>query len=160
MDIVMPVIDGIEATKLIRIFEQRHNLRQVPIFIVTSQTDPRVKRAAYQAGANEYFVKPLRRFVLAKCLYTYKANLHSVLIVDQDRFSLDMTKSMLTLEGFKPIHTMHPTDVYAILQEIKIDVILIDQHLDAVGGGDKFVQELRSRKVETPIIISSNNNTQ
>ena len=53
----MPKMNGIDTTKAIRAFENKHGLRTIPIFIVT--VDPRNEKKAKEAGANEYFVKPL-----------------------------------------------------------------------------------------------------
>ena len=115
MDVNMPQIDGIAATRLIRYFEECNNLKQIPIFMVSAEVDRRFKRAAFAAGANEYFVKPVRRETLAKCIHIYASNLHTVLVVQGDKLSLDLSTGILTLQGFRPVHTQHPGDVMAIL---------------------------------------------
>ncbi len=54
MDIKMPEIDGIEATKQIREFNQ-----QVPIIIQTAYTSSGDQEKAVKAGANDYITKPI-----------------------------------------------------------------------------------------------------
>ena len=54
MDIKMPVMDGLEATRRIRAFDP-----VVPIVAVTAFAYDRDRQKALAAGANEYVAKPL-----------------------------------------------------------------------------------------------------
>ena len=56
MDLAMPELDGVEATRLIR---QRHELGQTPIFAITGYATNEVKDDAMAAGCTEVFVKPI-----------------------------------------------------------------------------------------------------
>lgn len=55
MDIMMPVMDGIEATKLIRRFNTR-----VPIVALTAHALKSVRDEIFAAGMNDYVVKPTK----------------------------------------------------------------------------------------------------
>lgn len=55
MDIQMPVMDGLEATRLIREFE-RESGRHTPIVAVTAAMD---RSSCMNAGADEYIEKPV-----------------------------------------------------------------------------------------------------
>ncbi|UTF58707.1 PAS domain-containing hybrid sensor histidine kinase/response regulator [Gilvimarinus sp. DA14] len=57
MDIEMPILDGISATKIIRKDKQLHNL---PIIAVTAQAIQGDREACLAAGMNEYISKPLK----------------------------------------------------------------------------------------------------
>jgi putative two-component system response regulator len=62
LDIIMPVMGGIEMLKVIRADE---NLRQVPVIVLT--TDETKKGEALDCGANGFLMKPIReKDVLAK----------------------------------------------------------------------------------------------
>lgn len=56
MDLAMPELDGVEATRQIR---ERRTLSQMPIFAITAYGTYDVKQDALAAGCNEVFTKPL-----------------------------------------------------------------------------------------------------
>ncbi|KAJ5224546.1 uncharacterized protein N7469_008049 [Penicillium citrinum] len=55
----MPVCGGIEATQKIRQKEQQEGWGVSSIFFMTGQDSPADRKAASEAGADEYFVKPV-----------------------------------------------------------------------------------------------------
>ncbi len=55
LDIIMPIMNGIEMLKVVRADE---NLNQVPIIILT--TDETKKGEALELGANGFLMKPIR----------------------------------------------------------------------------------------------------
>ncbi|KEY65284.1 hypothetical protein S7711_01802 [Stachybotrys chartarum IBT 7711] len=59
MDLQMPVCDGLEATRQIRVLEKDKNWKTSTLFIVTGQDNPDDRASAIDAGAQEFFVKPL-----------------------------------------------------------------------------------------------------
>jgi len=56
MDLAMPELDGVEATRQIR---ERQTTAQTPIFAITAYGTYDVKKDALAAGCNEVFTKPL-----------------------------------------------------------------------------------------------------
>jgi two-component system cell cycle response regulator DivK len=56
MDLAMPVLDGIEATRQIR---QRRTFSRTPIFAISAYATHDVKDDALAAGCTEVFAKPL-----------------------------------------------------------------------------------------------------
>jgi len=63
MDIKMPGIDGLEATRLIRGFNAT-----VPIIAQTAYSMAGEKEKAIQSGCNEYLAKPIKRDDLIKMI--------------------------------------------------------------------------------------------
>ncbi|KAJ5628491.1 histidine kinase HHK3p [Penicillium lividum] len=59
IDLQMPVCEGIEATKQIRLLEQQNQWGKIALFIMTGQNSPSDRAAAEVAGADEYLVKPV-----------------------------------------------------------------------------------------------------
>lgn len=58
MDIMMPVLDGIEATKVIRSLDRR-DAAQIPIFAMTANAFIEDQQKTKQAGMNEHISKPI-----------------------------------------------------------------------------------------------------
>jgi diguanylate cyclase (GGDEF)-like protein len=61
MDIVMPGMDGIEATKRLKADER---FRDVPVIMVTVRDEVASLERALEAGANDYISKPVNRLEL------------------------------------------------------------------------------------------------
>ena len=56
MDTMMPVMDGNEATKIIRTM---NNYKKTPIIALTAKTMPEDRELALKSGASEYLTKPI-----------------------------------------------------------------------------------------------------
>jgi CheY-like chemotaxis protein len=65
MDIMMPVMDGLEATRQIRIYEQPLNLR-IPIIALTANTFNADRERCLSYGMDDYLAKPLNMELLAQ----------------------------------------------------------------------------------------------
>lgn len=58
MDVSMPWMDGLSATRLIRARERARDVQPTPLYIVTSHDDDEHRLAAHEAGANGHIPKP------------------------------------------------------------------------------------------------------
>jgi CheY-like chemotaxis protein len=65
MDIMMPVMDGLEATRQIRIFEQGKKYR-IPIIALTANTFNADRERCLSYGMDDYLAKPLNMDLLAQ----------------------------------------------------------------------------------------------
>ena len=71
MDLHMPEMDGIEATKRIREGQERH--ADVPIVCLTADVFKETKEAIFAAGMNDFVTKPVELRRLHKVLHHWKA---------------------------------------------------------------------------------------
>jgi PAS domain S-box-containing protein len=76
MDIQMPDLDGIEATKRIRVNEAAGAGRRTPILALTANTLVEDRYACFEAGMDGFLVKPLDRDKLAEALSGLGASPH------------------------------------------------------------------------------------
>ena len=67
MDIMMPVMDGYEATRTIRAMD-RSDAKTIPIIAMTANAFTEDKLAAKKAGMDEHIAKPLDTKLLVKTL--------------------------------------------------------------------------------------------
>ncbi len=59
MDLQMPEVDGLEATRRIRAYEQTHGLKRVPIIALSASVMEQDRRNALAAGMDGFASKPL-----------------------------------------------------------------------------------------------------
>lgn len=64
MDIFMPVMDGLDATRAIRDFEREHGLDPVPVVAVSANAFAEDKRRSLDAGCSDFMPKPIRKAAL------------------------------------------------------------------------------------------------
>lgn len=64
MDIAMPVMDGLQATRLIRQWERDHRQVPTPILALSAHTAPENAQRAREAGCDDYLTKPISRSAL------------------------------------------------------------------------------------------------
>ena len=68
MDVSMPVMDGHEATRLIRQFEASRGYPSTPIIAATAHVLEEDRRRCYEAGMDDFLPKPTRQQTLEKIL--------------------------------------------------------------------------------------------
>ncbi len=61
MDVQMPVMDGIEATRRIRAWEEETGARRVPIIAVTAHVMRWNREQCIEAGMNDFLAKPITK---------------------------------------------------------------------------------------------------
>ncbi|KAF2155246.1 hypothetical protein K461DRAFT_326953 [Myriangium duriaei CBS 260.36] len=71
LDLQMPNCDGIEACEEIRKIEKEKDLTPAVIFIVTGQDSLKDRTRAFEAGANEFYVKPMSLKTLDRGIAQY-----------------------------------------------------------------------------------------
>lgn len=68
MDISMPVMDGLEATRQIRAYERRNQWQAVTILALTGLASDSAHQEALESGVDVYLTKPVRLKVLQEVL--------------------------------------------------------------------------------------------
>ena len=61
MDLMMPVMDGIEATRQIK---KNSKWKNIPILFLTARARPEDEKACYEGGADDYIAKPFETEIL------------------------------------------------------------------------------------------------
>ncbi|KAI8239897.1 hypothetical protein K4K55_001389 [Colletotrichum sp. SAR 10_96] len=70
MDISMPVMDGFEATREIRVFETRKNIPRCQVFALTGLASASAQEEAFASGIDLFLTKPVKLKELSKILQT------------------------------------------------------------------------------------------
>ncbi|KAF4838854.1 Peroxide stress-activated histidine kinase mak1 [Colletotrichum tropicale] len=70
MDISMPIMDGFEATREIRVFETRKNMPRCQVFALTGLASASAQEEAFASGIDLFLTKPVKLKELSKILKT------------------------------------------------------------------------------------------
>ncbi|MBI3438833.1 MAG: response regulator [Proteobacteria bacterium] len=74
MDMLMPVMSGLEAIAAIRALERRENLPAIPIAVLSANVVERHRELASRAGADLFLAKPITPAVLLSAIETMLQN--------------------------------------------------------------------------------------
>ena len=71
VDVSMPIMDGLEASRLIRAFEQQQKLTPVLIIALTGLGSSSAQDDAFASGVNLFLTKPVRLKELGRVLESH-----------------------------------------------------------------------------------------
>lgn len=167
---------GMNGPELIRTVRSdiRPRINKIPILVTTGSTDEKVFIDVFNAGANDYLLKPLNFTELKNRLFNhavleqnsddvedtssnYEDNGRVCLVEDSKTAGLFLTRALHD-EGFKIDHFLTAEAGMEALKTGNYNVLLSDMNLDATGmDGDVLVRTLRDSKdpmlAQLPCII-------
>lgn len=136
MDIMLPVMDGLEATK--RIVAER----PVPVLILTARDDEADKVIGLGAGADDYMTKPFSmRELIARCKALLRRverakviakNAENEKLLDFGSLVIDPSQRMVTLNGREVHLTPTEFDLLATLARKPKSVLTREKLLEEV----------------------------
>ena len=107
-DLVMPDIDGLSLVKL---FRETKATREIPMIVLSTKEDPKVKADAFALGANDYVVKiPDKLELLARIRYHSKGYInllqrneaYEALLASQRIMAADLAQAAKYVESLLP----------------------------------------------------------
>ncbi|WP_447599017.1 response regulator [Nitrospira sp. Nam80] len=75
MDMQMPVMDGLEATRIIREWERHEGVTKTPIIALTALALKQEAAKIFEAGCNAHMTKPIKKATLLDILSAYEGQL-------------------------------------------------------------------------------------
>ena len=82
-----------------------------------------------------------------------------IVIVEDEEDILELIEYSLNKEGFETIGFLNTKNVKNLLEEEKVDLIIMDRNLPGVEGSE-FVAKLRTEGISTPVIYLSAKNSE
>lgn len=76
MDVQMPIMDGLSATRAWRIKEMENQLSRTPIIALTAHALSKDQLACKEAGMDDYLTKPIQYKIFEKCLNYWASKNH------------------------------------------------------------------------------------
>ncbi len=140
MDIMMPFMDGVEACRIIR---ETPELKDVYVIFLTARTEEYSEVAAFDIGADDYIVKPIKPRALMSRVSAFlrrdpKKNLNPDIIkigkftIDKQSYTLDIGDETINLPK-KEFELLY------FLAESPKKVFSRDELLHRIWGADVFV---------------------
>ncbi len=119
MDIQMPIMDGIEATKAIVTYEKEYNLKHIPIIALTANALKGDKEYFLSQGLDQYVSKPMELKVIISVLKYYFNN--KVHIPEETLATPELAPAKETIEELllKP-----EEEIIEASRKLEIDIIL------------------------------------
>jgi CheY-like chemotaxis protein/HPt (histidine-containing phosphotransfer) domain-containing protein len=136
MDIQMPVMDGLEATRRIRA-EEASNGRRIPIVAMTAHAMAGDEQKCLDAGMDGYVAKPIRKAALLAAIEPLfpprvdaESESHETPVTEAHPMGLDMSAALAAVEN--------DADLLRIVLEAMLEETpdLVRQLHAAVGAGD------------------------
>ncbi|MBF0100315.1 MAG: response regulator [Desulfobacterales bacterium] len=164
MDIQLPGMDGLTATKLIA---SNPELKNIPVIALTSYAMNGDKKKAIEAGCKGYITKPINRKIFMAELNRIignggnpkessheDTNMERVLIVDDDNQNLKLLRGYLMNQNFD-IHTAsNGIECIDKVNTVMPDLILLDVMMPRLNGFETtFKLKSDSKTSHIPIIL-------
>ena len=101
MDVEMPEMDGIEATRRIRAWELETGHARCPILVITAHAVSDVRLDAYRAGADGHLTKPVRRDHLRAVVGLWASRKRWVVLDGLDETARETARALTDSSGLK-----------------------------------------------------------
>ncbi len=69
MDVQMPIMDGLSATRKIREWEKKKEIKATPVIALTAHAIKEYQQECLDAGCNSFVVKPIKKKEFLRAIY-------------------------------------------------------------------------------------------
>ena len=160
MDCRMPELDGYDATRAIRQWEDQQNLRPTWIVALTANALEGDRENCLAAGMNDYLSKPFTKEQLNEVVGpgarvsrvktdgsadNPPESTGRILIVEDDVTNQQVTQAMLASLGYHTVVADNGDEALRTMSRERFDLVLMDCHMPVRDGYDT-TEEIRRRE--------------
>ena len=141
MDVMMPIMDGIETARKMKSMPEFKN---TIILFLTARSEEFTEVAAFDAGAHDYIIKPIKPRALVSrinALLKRETNEENQEIIEIGGLVINRTQYAATFEGRALILPKKEFELLSYLAKNPNKVFNRDELLEKVWGSDVFVVE-------------------
>lgn len=141
MDVMMPVMDGIETARKIKMMPE---LKNTLILFLTARGEEFTEVAAFDAGAHDYIIKPIKPRALVSrinALLKRETTEETQDIIEIGGLIINRTQYAATFEGRALILPKKEFELLSYLAKNPNKVFNRDELLEKVWGADVYVVE-------------------
>jgi PAS domain S-box-containing protein len=175
MDCQMPVMDGLEATGIIRENEQREQRRRIPVIAMTANAMPEDKERCLNAGMDSYISKPIEKKSLAEIIRKHlpqvkerkvpdvimEKNKYSTLVVDDDNLSRITLQKTLERAGMRVDTAINGKEALSMFKKHEYEIIFMDCQMPVMGGLEAVSHirslEKKEKRKKVPVVAITGN---
>ncbi|MEY4955543.1 MAG: hypothetical protein RI981_1628 [Bacteroidota bacterium] len=141
MDVMMPIMDGIETARKIKVMPE---LKNTIILFLTARGEEFTEVAAFDAGAHDYIIKPIKPRALVSrinALLKRETTEETQDIIEIGGLVINRTQYAATFEGRALILPKKEFELLSYLAKNPNKVFNRDELLEKVWGADVYVVE-------------------
>lgn len=141
MDVMMPIMDGIETARKMKLMPE---LKNTLILFLTARGEEFTEVAAFDAGAHDYIIKPIKPRALVSrinALLKREASEESQDIIEIGGLVINRAQYAATFEGRALILPKKEFELLSYLAKNPNKVFNRDELLEKVWGADVYVVE-------------------
>lgn len=141
MDVMMPIMDGIETARKIKMMPE---LKNTIILFLTARGEEFTEVAAFDAGAHDYIIKPIKPRALVSrinALLKRETTEETQDIIEIGGLVINRTQYAATFEGRALILPKKEFELLSYLAKNPNKVFNRDELLEKVWGADVYVVE-------------------
>jgi CheY-like chemotaxis protein len=157
MDVEMPIMDGLEATRKIREHERSHG-GHLPIIALTAHAMPGDRELCLQAGMDDYLTKPVAKEELYDVLTHYLTS--TVLVVDSDPQSRQRLVEFLVESGWRVSLAETPRSAMYEASLGHFDLVLLDmrEEMGDLSETPRLIRQLEQYSGRRSLILGLGSN--
>lgn len=151
LEIILPDTDGLYLLKYLK---DNTKLSRIPVLVCSSVGDEANVLKTIHMGARDYLVKPASpENLISKIrkLLTGRPE-KTILIVDDDRFILDILAKVVEREGMKAVKAADGNEALKIAESHKISAVISDIAMPGMSGLE-LLAAIKGKNSNIPVLL-------